>query len=366
MGIKIEVISRGDSTLRGHFPGESDSLADSLGYKSPPYLIIPFFLEGGRYTLDDIQYVAEGEMLVPAAETSYAQDLAFGYKHSNLREWVDEKTDGHIPVDRIASVSLTILRQGNIDQVVNILTSLKPGSACVVNAASYRDLEVFVLGLIEAEEQGCVFLPRAASSFVRVRAGVGPRPLLQCSDLTVHSSRGGLFIVGSHVPKTTEQLDMLMARTSIERAEIQVENLLDDSAQNKEIQSIIQTVDEYIEGGKDLVIYTSRKLAKGNDIQSSIAIGQRVSDSLVRIVRGIHSIPRYLVTKGGATSSDLATRALNVRRAMVMGQVLPGVPAWKLDLESRFPGVPYILFPGNVGDADALVQIHRLLSQKVC
>lgn len=52
--------------------------------------------------------------------------------------------------------------------------------------------------------------------------------------------------------------------------------------------------------------------------------------------------------QGGITSSDIATKALEARSAMVIGQALAGVPLWQLGPESRLPGVPYIVFPGDL------------------
>jgi uncharacterized protein YgbK (DUF1537 family) len=360
-GVEMEVVSRSDSTLRGHFPGETAALAQALRLGSPPYLIIPFFLEGGRYSIDDIHYVADGDTLVPAAQTSYAQDAVFGYRHSNLREWLQEKTAGGIPQEKVRSISLATLRQGKVEEVTSLLTSLETGSACIVNAASYRDLEVFVLGLLEAEAQGCLFLPRTAASFVRVRAGIAPRPLLDKKDLTVANSHGGLFVVGSYVPKTSAQVQALLEGTEVEDIEVRVERLLDDRTQAAEIRAAVEKADAHIAAGRDAVIYTSRRLVTGSDAQSNLGIGQRVSASLIEIVRGIEHQPRYLVAKGGITSSDVATKGLGVRRALVLGQVLPGVPAWKLGVESCYPGMPYIVFPGNVGESDALVQIQSRL-----
>ena len=86
-GRDFVVVSRSDSTLRGHFPGEVEALAEALGRRFDAWLIIPFFLEGGRYTINDIHYVAEGESLVPVGETPFAQDKAFGYRASDLKEW---------------------------------------------------------------------------------------------------------------------------------------------------------------------------------------------------------------------------------------------------------------------------------------
>ncbi|HPJ01993.1 MAG TPA: nucleotide-binding domain containing protein, partial [Candidatus Limiplasma sp.] len=50
------------------------------------------------------------------------------------------------------------------------------------------------------------------------------------------------------------------------------------------------------------------------------------------------------------------TQGLQVRKALVMGQILKGVPVWLTGPESRFPGMPYVIFPGNVGDENALLE----------
>ena len=71
--------------------------------------------------------------------------------------------------------------------------------------------------------------------------------------------------------------------------------------------------------------------------------------------------PAYLIGKGGITSSDLATGSLGVRKAWVLGQIVPGVPVWRLGQESKYPGLPYVVFPGNVGGADALARAIRIL-----
>ena len=63
-------------------------------------------------------------------------------------------------------------------------------------------------------------------------------------------------------------------------------------------------------------------------------------------------------SQGGITSSDAATKGLNMKRAMILGQAAPGVPIWRCDEESsRHKGVPYIVFPGNVGGDDTLAEV---------
>ena len=308
--IPVEVISRSDSTLRGHFPEEVDALASAMGETGRPYLIIPCFFEGGRYTLEDVHYVAEGEWLVPAAETAYAGDAAFGFKHSNLRDWVEEKTGGRIPRSRVASISVEDIRSGGPQRVLELLTGLAAETACIVNAVSYKDLEVFVLGLLDAESNGYRFQPRTAASFVRVRTGIQARELLEKEELVDEQQgqgHGGLFVVGSYVPKTTAQISSLRDHTDIHSIEIAVDQLLDDERQADEIQRVSNAMNHLIETARDVVIYTSRDLVKGTNADESLSIGQRVSDSLIRIIKNLQVQPRYLVAKGGITSSDWGT-----------------------------------------------------------
>jgi len=358
------VVSRSDSTLRGHFPGEVNALAGALGQDRAAWLIVPFFLEGGRYTIADIHYVAEGEWLVPAGETEFARDTAFGYRASDLRHWVEEKTGGRIPSETVASISIEDIRCGGPKRVAERLASLKPGGVCVVNAASYRDVEVFVRGLLTAEERGQRFLYRTAASFVRARAGLPGRPLLTQEDLDLSDSGAGLFVVGSHVPRTTSQVSELLAQPGIVSIEISVEALLDKDRRKGEIERVAGQADEALRLDQDVVAYTGRQLITGEDAESSLSISQRVSEGLVSIVQGISTRPRYVVGKGGITSSDLATRALGIKRALVLGQILPGVPVWQLGAESRYPGMPYVVFPGNVGGPEALAKIVTTLRKR--
>ena len=360
-GRRAVVVSRSDSTLRGHYPGEVDALAHALGLDAAATLIIPFFLEGGRYTIDNIHYVAEGDQLVPAAQTPFARDAAFGYRHSDLTEWVAEKTGGRIAAANVAAITLDDLRRDGPAVVAAKLEGLKPGQVAVVNAADLRDLEVLVDALLDAEATGKQFVYRTAASFVQIRVGLPTRPLLTAADLKLTPTGGGLFVVGSYVPKTTGQVTELLAMPGIAPVEIVVPALLDPARRAAEIARCQTAVDAALTAGRDTVVYTSRALITGSDAGASLAIGQQVSSAVVAIVAGLTARPRYLVAKGGITSSDIATQALGIRRALVLGQILPGVPVWQTGAESLAPGLPYIVFPGNVGGPDALVQIAQRL-----
>jgi uncharacterized protein YgbK (DUF1537 family) len=354
----FEVISRSDSTLRGHFPAEVDALADVIGLQEAVLVIIPFFEEGGRYTIGDVHYVREDRQLVPAAQTPFAKDAVFGYKNSNLRQWVEEKTKGRIPASSVQSLSIDEIRKEGPDHIAGKLIQCATVGAYVVNAADYRDLEVVTLGLLNAQSEGVRFLFRTAASFVRVRAGLSARPLLTAHEMDSASDKaGGLVIVGSHVPRSSQQLAHVLQNLNVQSIEFNIEKILSPQYRNEEIRAAVKFVEEALSQSRDVMVYTSRKLVTGSDDERSLSIGNRISRALVEIVGSISVRPRYILAKGGITSSDIATQALSVTRAKVLGQILPGVPVWRTGPKSKFPDLPYIVFPGNVGEADAISKV---------
>jgi uncharacterized protein YgbK (DUF1537 family) len=368
------LVSRSDSTLRGHYPVETDVLAEELG----PFdatILIPYFEAGGRCTVADVHYVAEGDALIPAAETQFARDAVFGYRQSNLRAWVEEKTSARIQAGQVASFSVaelrTLSRTHEPTRAVFVkLLALRHGVTAIVNACAPADMDFFAVATLWAEKAGGRYLFRTAAQFVAARLGLEPHPLWRPAGGTAAfqppkterpegrpcgRNTGGLMVVGSHVPKTTEQLLRLLAAGTLEPIELSARDLLD--GQGTTLTDAVQRVNHHITSGRDVALYTSRALVTGPDAAASLDIGARVSDALVEVVRQLSVRPRYLVAKGGITSSDLATRGLGVRRAMVLGQIMPGVPVWELGPETKFPGLPYVVFPGNVGGPEALENV---------
>jgi uncharacterized protein YgbK (DUF1537 family) len=353
-GQPFVVISRSDSTLRGNYPCETDALAEGLGTHFDGIMIAPYFREGGRYTINDIHYVVNQGKAFPVSETEFARDPAFSYSESNLPLWVQEKTKGEIQADEVVSLSIEEIRFGDI---LPKLIGLKDEQVCIVNAACDADLEQVVLRLLEAEDKGKRFLYRTAASFVRVRAGISLRSLLTSSELDTGKRSGGLIVVGSFVPKTNLQMEVLRRKYKFIEIELDVDTLLKDWRRQSVLSDVRQKINQAISAGMDVLLYTSRELVTGTNRRHTLEIGEMVSDSLVSCVKGLRTCPRYLVAKGGITSSDVATKGLNVRKALVLGQVLPGVPVWQLGEESRYPGMVYVVFPGNVGDKNALADV---------
>ena len=360
----FEVISRSDSTLRGHFPAEVDALADTVGLQEAVLVLIPFFEEGGRYTINDVHYVREGQRLIPAARTDFAKDVVFGYGSSNLKQWIEEKTQSKISASSVQSLSIDEIRQEGPEHISKKLIAFDPGCACIVNAADYRDLEVATLALLKAQSKGQRFLYRTAASFVRVRAGLSGRPLLTAQEMdSIKDKAGGLIIVGSHVSRSSRQLAHVLQNAKVRSIELNAEKILSPQSRNQEIRRAVEFVEEALSQCRDVVVYTSRDLITGRDDENSLSIGNQISQSLVEIVSSVSVSPRYILAKGGITSSDIATQGLRILRARVLGQILPGVPVWLTGPESKFPDLPYVVFPGNVGEADAISKIVQVFRE---
>ena len=62
-GREVAIVSRSDSTLRGHFATETRALIEGLESPVDGLLVVPFFPEG-VVTIDDVHYVDEGGWLV--------------------------------------------------------------------------------------------------------------------------------------------------------------------------------------------------------------------------------------------------------------------------------------------------------------
>ncbi|EME79678.1 uncharacterized protein MYCFIDRAFT_37434 [Pseudocercospora fijiensis CIRAD86] len=359
-GEKFEIVLRSDSTLRGHFPLEADVVSEILG-EADLWILAPFFLQGGRYTISDVHYVEEEGVLVPAGETQFARDATFGYQESNLRDWVVEKSGGRILRERVVSLGLEDVRVGGPERVRELVMGFEKGSVVVVNAASESDMDVVVLGILDGKWISRKFLYRSGAALVSAKLGIAPIPPKTAEQLHLDPKVGGLIIAGSYVPKTTAQLEVLREKSGsrLTTIELQVDQLLEsEMSADLIIQQAQEEAAREIERGQDVLVMTSRKLVTGADATESLNIGSAVARALVHFLSGLTSRPRYVIAKGGITSSDMASKALGMKIATVVGQAAPGVPLWEcLEESSKWSGIPYVVFPGNVGSNDTVFQV---------
>ena len=367
-GARLQLVSRSDSTLRGHVMTEVralDSLRrETVGRGYDGVLFVPAFLEAGRLTAGDIHWARVGGRLVPVAETEFARDTTFGYAASDLRDFLSEKSGGRIQHDDVGSIDLADIRLGGPQRVSELLAGVRDGNWVIVNATEYSDLETVAAGVLMAERAGASFLFRTGPSFVRALTGMGPQAPLRGTDIwpTGRPPEGGhgLVVVGSHVGQSSRQVMSLRARSGITAFELDVPSIIGGS------NVVAGTVKRVVAAlrSSDVLLYTSRAVATGRDGAESLAIARTVSGVLSRIVReALVGRPSWIVAKGGITSHDVARYGLGIRRALVVGQLFPGVISLlrPLDVTPEAIGVPYVVFAGNVGDDGTLAEVVAIL-----
>ncbi len=367
-GVPYVIASRGDSTLRGHFPLETDVLAEESAAVgagvSGGVLVVPAYIEAGRITVDAVHWMRTARGMLPVGQGEFARDATFGYRNSDLRAWIAEKSGGRIAAGDVLAVTLADLRTGGPDHVADLLGALGPGRYAVADAVCDDDLRVLALALARAEQRGVRPLYRVGPSFVRARAGQAARAPLTPAELprTQDAAPHGLIAVGSHVNLTTRQLAVLRTREGVAEWELDVAAVLDPARHDGHVAETARAVAAALDR-TDVVLRTSRELVTGADADQSLALSRQVSAALVETVRAVTRArrPAFVVAKGGITSSDIATGALGIRRAWARGTLLPGIVSLWQPESGPSHGVPYVIFAGNVGDDDALADCLDLL-----
>ncbi|HWT25362.1 MAG TPA: four-carbon acid sugar kinase family protein [Solirubrobacteraceae bacterium] len=369
LGGPVELVSRSDSTLRGHVIAEVGALdaarRDVTGRGYDGVLLVPAFIEAGRVTAGDVHWARAGGEWLPAGETEFARDASFGYAASDLKDFVAEKSGGAIAPGDVRSIGLDDIRAGGPERVAAILRGVTDGGFVVVNAMEYGDLEIVVLGVQDAARSGRAFLYRSGPSFVRALAGLEPRDPLRPDDIWPAGRPGGhgLVVVGSHVGLTSRQLAVARSRGDLAEIELDVATIADPARRAAHVADVCARAGSAL-ARSDVVVFTSRALVRGADAAESLRISRAVSAAVVDVVAGLRAArPAWVVAKGGITSHDVAARGLGIRRAEVLGQMRPGIVSVFRPVEAapEAIGVPYVVFPGNVGDETTLAYVIDVL-----
>ncbi|MGK7909179.1 MAG: four-carbon acid sugar kinase family protein [Synechococcus sp.] len=359
------VVSRSDSTLRGHYPIETDVIATELG-PFDAHFLVPAFFEGGRFTRDSIHYLMSDGLAVPVHETEFADDSVFAYSYSYLPDYVAEKTRGKIAADDVERILLEDLRRGVSDRLIG----LQDNQCVVVDGETQEDLDRFARDVLAAVSNGKKFLFRSAASVLTSLAALPPQPVAG-EDMSkyVRDGNPGVAIVGSHVQKTTQQLERLLQEPGVAGVEVDVSRLLEDlqtglAINRKELlNEVLTAVRGAYTVGKTPVVYTSRDELTFEDVQTRLDFGAQVSSFLMDIVHGLPENIGFLISKGGITSNDVLSKGLMLRTARLLGQILAGCSVVRTPAEHlEFPNLPVVLFPGNVGDREALATVYRRLA----
>lgn len=352
------LVSRSDSTLRGHYPIETDAIAAELG-EFDAHFLMPAFFEGGRFTQDSIHYLVVNGLPTPVHETEFARDSVFAYSSSYLPDYVVQKTQGRISADQVEKFLLKDMRIGSLER----LLKLTHNQCCVVDGENQADFDRFAADLLQATQQGKKFLLRSAASILTSLANLEPQPVA-AEDMhqMVRGQKPGVVIVGSHVQKTTAQLQELLKVAGTVGIEVAVGRLLTGIKPDQLVAEVIDRLTQIFQAGQTAVVYTSRQELQFPDTATRLQFGINVSAILMSIVQQLPAQIGFLISKGGITSNDVLSHGLQLPTVRLLGQIHPGCSVVQTAADHpRFPLLPVVLFPGNVGDDQALANVYQRL-----
>ena len=417
------LLSRGDSTLRGHFPLESELLQAELG----PFdatLLVPAFLPGGRTTVAG-EHRLHGQ---PVHTSAFAQDRQFGYSTSYLPAWVEQKSGGRWPAQQVQRIGLAELDAAAAELAGQQLTA--PQQAAELSEqklaltgpadqelaaapALQQPLAAGGYGLLQQRLAGfannvCVvvdgerpeqlsalaaavrqltaptaaaawgrprrLLAQCAASWIEALAALPPQPLSRQGlvGLRRRDSAGaplpGLVLVGSHVPLADSQLARLLAQPACAGVELDVAlvaRLLATAEPGPQLAALAAALAAQLQRllvpGQTPVLFTSRGEFSCRDAAERWALGEALATLMGRLAGRLAPGLGYLISKGGITSHTLLADGLALDRVELQGQLLPGLSLVLTPAEAAVAGLPVLTMPGNLGDADCLVQAWALL-----
>ncbi len=355
------LVSRSDSTLRGHYPIETDAIISVFGAFDAHFLM-PAFFDAGRFTKNSIHYLSLNGRSIPVHETEFAKDSVFSYHHSFLPDYIEEKTNGRILATEVKQFTLNQVRQGSVEQLMRLVDH----QCCVVDGEEQSDFNIFTADIITAINQGKRFLFSSAASLLTSLASLGPQTIQPEEMYVLAQNRPGIIVVGSHVGQTTIQLEELLKTNGLDGVEVPVERLLLEDSDCL-VGEAIAKVKVILQSGKTAVVYTSREEQHFLDVEMRQRFGLKVASTLTAIINQLPTEIGFLISKGGITSNAILNDVLQLPTVRLLGQIYPGCSVLQTPNDHpHYPGLPIVLFPGNVGvgDQDALKTIYQRLISK--
>ncbi|MGB7563917.1 MAG: four-carbon acid sugar kinase family protein [Prochlorococcaceae cyanobacterium] len=363
------LVSRGDSTLRGHFPLEAEAIAAELG----PFqatLLVPAFLEGGRTTVDGV-HLLDGE---PVHTTAFGRDRLFGFRNSDLPDWVEEKSGGQVPaaaVRRIGLAELEAAAEGEqgAHALAQTLQNLRGNPFVVADAVRPRHLEALAAAVWAAQETGAHLMIQSAAGLIQALADLPPQPLDTLGLAALRRGpEPGAVLVGSHVPLADDQLAALLAEPECEGVELPVERVLSNLRQARApddglAAELLEAMQGLRRQGRTPVLFTSRGERSCSDPAERRALGAALAELMARTAAALPQDLSFVISKGGITTQTLLAEGLAASAVRLEGQLLPGLSMVRLPADHpHFPLLPLLTFPGNLGEAGTLAQAWRLMA----
>ena len=362
------LVSRGDSTLRGHNFLEPDLINKYLGPFDATFHI-PAFLEGNRTTLNGKHFVNG----IPAHKTTFAKDIIFGYETNDLKRLLYKKSRSKIKLKNIEN--LNCIEEQSSNELKKYMENLKNNTHVIVDIDKYSQLEKFseiIRELIKNKK----FLFRTAASFLKAISNTknSKKSNFYYSQLRARNKLNqflpGLIIIGSYTDVSTKQFNKLLDFDCFHAIEIDVAKFYKiHVSKDKETQFlklknlILENIKKTLENSYIPVIYTSRKEKILENNLDQMDFYNALSFFVAELVADLKYEIGYIISKGGITSNTILNSSFNVDYVYLEGQICRGISLVKVKLINN-NYLPVITFPGNLGDDDSLKDVWQLIENK--
>ena len=373
----VFIVSRGDSTLRGHGFLEPNTINKELGPFDGTFHI-PAFFEGGRLTIKGIHLLNN----IPVHKTSFAEDKIFGYSTSFLPDWLEEKSNGQIKADNVNILSIDKLENARnsyegMKALIKELSMLSSNQPVIVDATetSHLDTLCYAVKKLKGKKR---FLFRSSASFINSLANIrsdinkGKEFLFLSSPVIKSEIKPGLIIVGSYVPLANKQLKVLLRQEECLGVQLPVKKVLQifEEQISEELilnfeKILIDKINNILNQNKTPVFYTSREELEFSSQLNRMEFGNFLANFMAKVASKVVDRLGYIISKGGITTNNLLTEGFKAKYINLKGQIMPGLSLVCLPKKTFKTEFPIITFPGNLGDQDTLCKAWKIMESKL-
>tara|TARA_B100000212_G_scaffold112173_1_gene83550 strand:+ start:119 stop:1474 length:1356 start_codon:yes stop_codon:yes gene_type:complete len=368
------IISRGDSTLRGHNFLEPFMINEFLGPFDATFYI-PAFLEGNRTTLNGNHFVDN----IPIHKTIFAEDNIFGFNTSNVKELIYEQSKRQLNINHIENIFIKDFDELEVNQsnkFYKYIEKLTNNKKVILDITDYSQLDKFSQ-IIKSLAKKKKFLFRSAASFISSLSNnkYNQKDHSYFSQLRRKNDNDqimkGLIVIGSHVELTTLQLNKILEISLCKPIEINVMKLykyfkLEDNFNqiNSLKKLILNSIKINLSQDAIPVVFTSREIVTPEDNNDLIQFQHFLSAFIAEIVSDMKNEIGYLISKGGLTTNTIISEGLKADSVYLEGQILPGISLVTFNLLKQKGKLPIVTFPGNIGNIMSLVKTLEILENK--
>lgn len=329
-----------DSTLRGNVGSEIDAMLDVTGYEIA--CVASASPRNGRTVRDGICFVHE----TPVSETEIGKDPFTPVLTSSVVNIIGSQTKRCI-----MQIPLQVIRTPLDKSVQYLLEMIAVGAKIfVTDAETSDDLKRVYTMFSMVNEQ--VLYVGSAGLFHAMNGNVaGMGEVSKKSLVPMSQEPKTLVVVGSLMKRTMQQVTYLNENHKIRIHQINTSEIL-KIKNDAYLDVLLAAISESFKESSTVVLKTDRKYIGNPEMATQVgaALGNLVQKSIEKIHLDV------LVVTGGDTAKNVLKK-IGVNSYRLLGEVLPGVPLAKIQLNPKNHEMLFVTKAGSYGEPDVLKQV---------